>query len=68
MSRLSKTMLAAKQLTEPRNAAPLAYQYVLFKRERQVQQDRLYIRDAVLRTPPSHPEPEPPVTQRALFE
>lgn len=68
MTRLSLVKLATKQLTEPRSSAPLAHQYVLFKRERLATQDRLYMREMVAATPQNNPEPEPAALQRALFE
>lgn len=76
MSRLSRVHLATKELTEPRRASsPLAYQYVLFKREALAQQDRLYIRDAVERVYAWQdelmaitPQREEECIQRALLE
>lgn len=70
MSRLSRVHLATKELTHPRREAPLAYQYVLFKRERLEHADRMYVRAAVESLAPSRevPVPEEECIQRALFE
>lgn len=67
MSRLSRIHLATKELTQPRRDAPLAYHYVLHKREVLAQQDRMYVRAAVLAVP-QIPDPEPEAAQRSLFE
>jgi hypothetical protein len=71
MTKLSRVHLATKQLTEPRSDAPLAVQYVKFKREALAQQDRLYIRaavNAVNIASPEIPDPEPEAAQRSLLE